>query len=99
MLKPWGYGLNTFNLVYFIVGVVTGSLFSSVITESTNGCSSPLVGASGGVYALIAAHLASIILNWKDDMYILRRRFRFWKGKKAKKLSGQGTMVRFFKKA
>ena len=99
MLKPWGYGLNTFNLVYFIVGVVTGSLFSSVITESTNGCSSALVGASGGVYALIAAHLASIILNWKDDMYILRRRFRFWKGKKAKKLSGQGTMVRFFKKA
>ena len=87
------------SVFYFIVGVVTGSLFSSVITVSTNGCSSALVGASGGVYALIAAHLASIILNWKDDMYILRRRFRFWKGKKAKKLSGQGTMVRFFKKA
>jgi hypothetical protein len=35
-----------------------------------------LAGASGGVYALVSAHLASLILNWEEDSLILRRRIR-----------------------
>ena len=33
-------------------------------------------GASGGVYCLIAAQLATLILNWKDDKYVILQRFR-----------------------
>ena len=73
----------------YMSGVISGSLGQSLTQPRIY-----IAGASGGVYALIAAHLATIILNWNDDMYILRRRFRFWKGKKSKKLSGQGTIVR-----
>ena len=31
---------------------------------------------TGGIYALVAAHLASLILNWKEDAAILQERFR-----------------------
>ncbi|RZC38501.1 rhomboid-related protein 2, partial [Asbolus verrucosus] len=47
-------------LIYF-TGVVAGSLCTS-ITDPT----SKLAGASGGVYSLITAHIATIILNWKE---------------------------------
>jgi len=47
-------------LVYF-AGVLAGSLFTSITDPTVFLC-----GASGGVYALIAAHLASIILNWAE---------------------------------
>nr|CAB3265566.1 rhomboid-related protein 2 [Phallusia mammillata] len=42
----------------YIAGVVGGSLASSVFDPYT-----PLVGASGGVYALFSAQLANVILN------------------------------------
>ena len=35
-----------------------------------------LAGASGGVYALVAAHLAGLLLNWREDSLILRQRIR-----------------------
>ena len=44
-------------LIVYILGVVTGSLGSSIV-DST----SKLVGASGGVYALITAHIAAVIM-------------------------------------
>ncbi|GAV06164.1 hypothetical protein RvY_16191 [Ramazzottius varieornatus] len=50
-------------LVY-LLGVVAGSLGTSVTDPNVF-----LAGASGGVYALIAAHLASIVINWKEMEY------------------------------
>lgn len=47
-------------LIYF-GGVLTGSLLTSVVDPRVY-----LVGASGGVYALIGAHVPTIILNWKS---------------------------------
>ena len=43
-------------------GVLAGSLGTSLTDSSTY-----LAGASGGVYALIAAHLATLLLNWSED--------------------------------
>ncbi|KAK9754185.1 EF-hand domain pair [Popillia japonica] len=50
-------------LIYF-AGVVAGSLGTSVVDPKVK-----LAGASGGVYALITAHVATIIMNWKDMSY------------------------------
>ena len=50
------------------------------------------IGASGGVYSLISAHLATLLLNWKEDMVILRRRIRPDKTNSAK---DTGTIVRY----
>lgn len=50
-------------IVYFC-GVIGGSLAHSVTDYKVG-----LVGASGGCYALIGAHLASVILNWKEMNY------------------------------
>ena len=47
-------------LVYFS-GVVAGSLATSISDPEVY-----LAGASGGVYALIAAHLANVIFNWSE---------------------------------
>ncbi len=47
-------------LVYF-AGVLAGSLWTSITDPTVFLC-----GASGGVYALILAHLASIIMNWSE---------------------------------
>ena len=44
----------------YISGVLAGSLGTSLTDPDTY-----LAGASGGVYALIAAHLATLILNWQ----------------------------------
>ena len=33
-----------------------------------------LVGASAGVYALVLAHLATLILNWKEDGEMYKKR-------------------------
>jgi len=63
-------GLWRVALVYFS-GVLAGSLASSSFEPKVY-----LAGASGGVYALIAAHLASLVLNWEEDSLILRRRIR-----------------------
>uniref|UniRef100_A0A6A7G437 rhomboid protease n=1 Tax=Hirondellea gigas TaxID=1518452 RepID=A0A6A7G437_9CRUS len=45
----------------YMAGVLAGSLASSITDPTTY-----LVGASGGVYALVAAHLANVILNWGE---------------------------------
>ena len=48
-------------IVYFS-GVLSGSLGTSLSDSRTY-----IAGASGGCYALIAAHLATLTLNWKED--------------------------------
>lgn len=45
----------------YIAGVLFGTLAGSVVQPWTF-----LIGASGGVYALLVAHLATIILNWNE---------------------------------
>jgi len=47
--------------VYFS-GVIAGSLGTSLSDPQTY-----IAGASGGCYALIAAHLATLALNWQED--------------------------------
>lgn len=48
-------------LAVYVFGVMTGALCDLALSPDTN-----LVGASGGVYALMVAHLAIIIMNWKE---------------------------------
>ncbi|XP_063388637.1 rhomboid-related protein 2 isoform X3 [Cydia fagiglandana] len=48
------------SLVY-LAGVAAGSLATSLTDPRVH-----LAGASGGVYALIAAHIATIIMNWAE---------------------------------
>ncbi|XP_063312246.1 rhomboid-related protein 3 isoform X1 [Pelobates fuscus] len=43
----------------YIAGVLAGSLAVSVADMTA-----PVVGSSGGVYALVSAHLANIVMNW-----------------------------------
>lgn len=47
--------------IVYLLGVIAGSLGSSIVDSYTF-----LVGASGGCYALIGAHFATIIMNWKN---------------------------------
>merc|ERR1711909_76112 len=42
----------------YLAGVLAGSMASAVVDPAV-----VLVGASGGVYALVSAHLANVILN------------------------------------
>eukprot|EP00092_Neocalanus_flemingeri_P002773 GFUD01002970.1.p1 GENE.GFUD01002970.1~~GFUD01002970.1.p1 ORF type:complete len:434 (-),score=114.84 GFUD01002970.1:63-1364(-) len=49
-------------LLVYMSGVLAGSLGTSLSDPNTY-----LAGASGGVYALIAAHLATMALNWQED--------------------------------
>ncbi|KAL0267010.1 UNVERIFIED_CONTAM: hypothetical protein PYX00_009399 [Menopon gallinae] len=48
-------------LIVYISGVVAGSLGTSISDPRVL-----LAGASGGVYAIIAAHVATLIMNWKE---------------------------------
>lgn len=45
----------------YMAGVLAGSLGTSVFDRDVY-----LVGASGGVYALLAAHLANVLLNYNN---------------------------------
>lgn len=47
--------------IVYTAGVLFGTLAGSVVQPWTF-----LIGASGGVYALLIAHLATIILNWNE---------------------------------
>ncbi|CAB4062532.1 RHBDL1_2_3 [Lepeophtheirus salmonis] len=58
-------------LIYFCGGIA-GSLLSS-LTDGTV----YIAGASGGVYALITAHLANVIFNWKEMEYPILRLLAF----------------------
>ncbi|XP_067014946.2 protein rhomboid isoform X4 [Anabrus simplex] len=48
-------------LIIYLGGVLFGSLGTSISDPYVR-----LVGASGGVYALVTAHLASIVMNWSE---------------------------------
>lgn len=54
--------------VYFS-GVLAGSLGTSLSDPETY-----IAGASGGCYALIAAHLATLALNWQEDSTVRIRK-------------------------
>ncbi|XP_057657115.1 protein rhomboid-like [Diorhabda carinulata] len=54
------HGSGRVALIY-MAGVVAGSLGTSVFDNDVY-----LVGASGGVYALLAAHLANVLLNYNN---------------------------------
>ena len=45
----------------YLSGALTGSLLTSVSDPW-----SYLLGASGGVYAVMMAHLPTLVLNWKE---------------------------------
>jgi rhomboid-related protein 1/2/3 len=53
--KYWRVG------IVYCLGVMAGSLCTSVVDPHIF-----LVGASGGCYALIGAHFAIVIMNWKE---------------------------------
>ncbi|XP_071782861.1 rhomboid-related protein 1 isoform X3 [Centroberyx gerrardi] len=52
------HGILRISLLY-MAGVVAGSL-----TVSITDMRAPVVGGSGGVYALCSAHLANVVMNW-----------------------------------
>ncbi|XP_050295712.1 protein rhomboid [Anthonomus grandis grandis] len=54
------HGSGRVALIY-VAGVIAGSLGTSVFDTDVY-----LVGASGGVYALLAAHLANVLLNYNN---------------------------------
>lgn len=58
-------------LVY-LAGVVAGSMGTSIFSPRVF-----LAGASGGVYALITAHIATIIMNWGQMEYAIVQLFVF----------------------
>ena len=45
----------------YLAGVLTGALLTSLTDPNEF-----LAGASGGVYALMLAHLPTLIMNWKE---------------------------------
>ena len=47
-------------VIVYLAGVVFGSVGGSLPSPT-----SYLAGASAGVYALIAAHVSTLIMNWK----------------------------------
>ncbi|KXJ83509.1 hypothetical protein RP20_CCG005495 [Aedes albopictus] len=57
------HGSTRIGCVY-LAGVLAGSLGTSVFDPEVY-----LVGASGGVYALLAAHLANVMLNYRNMQY------------------------------
>lgn len=54
------HGSGRVALIY-MAGVIAGSLGTSIFDTDVY-----LVGASGGVYALLAAHLANVLLNYNN---------------------------------
>ena len=52
----------------------SGVMFASIVVTAINPI--PLVGMSGGVYAMMTATLGDLALNWKDDSILLRQRMR-----------------------
>ncbi|XP_063220205.1 rhomboid-related protein 3 [Bacillus rossius redtenbacheri] len=53
-------------LCVYLAGVIAGSLGTSVTDPKVF-----LAGASGGVYGIIAAHVATIIMNWSEMQFAL----------------------------
>ena len=63
----WNGSLRVAGL--YLAGTIFGSLGGTVADPSKY-----LLGASGAVYALIFAHLATLILNWKEDGEVYKQR-------------------------
>merc|ERR1712112_398236 len=61
-MEQTGYNGSFKVLAVYMSGVLAGSLGTSLTDSSTY-----LAGASAGVYALIAAHLATLLLIWSED--------------------------------
>ena len=59
-------------MLIYLTGVLAGSLTVAVADPHVY-----LAGASGGVYALIAAHLANVIFNWSEMEYPALRLITF----------------------
>ena len=57
-------------MIVYLAGVVFGSVGGSLPSPT-----SYLAGASAGVYALIAAHVSTLVMNWKVGtiIYLLRQ--------------------------
>ena len=53
----------------YMSGVLLGSVAGPLSHPN-----SLLAGASAGVYSLIAAHLATLVINWKEDGAVFRLR-------------------------
>merc|ERR1712137_198184 len=70
--------------VVYCFGVMAGSLASSVFDPKMY-----LGGASGGVYALVASHLATLLMNWKEDSVIIAHRVRRQRKRTATKHHGK----------
>ena len=51
-------------MLIYLTGVTAGSLTVAIADPHVY-----LAGASGGVYALIAAHLANVVFNWREMEY------------------------------
>lgn len=60
-------------LIVYFAGVLAGSLGTSITDPYVK-----LAGASGGVYSLITAHVASIIMNWKEMTFPLAQLLIFF---------------------
>ena len=56
-------------LAVYLAGVLAGSLGTSLTDPNTY-----VAGASGGVYSLIAAHLATVLINWSEDSTVKIRK-------------------------
>ncbi|XP_050311351.1 rhomboid-related protein 1-like isoform X2 [Anthonomus grandis grandis] len=48
-------------LIIYCAGILGGSLFQSVIYPASS-----LTGASPGVYSIITAHIATVMMNWRE---------------------------------
>ena len=59
-------------LLIYVCGVVAGSLCTSITDPDVY-----LAGASGGVYAIIAAHLANVVFNWSEMEFPFLRLLAF----------------------
>lgn len=55
--KFWRIGL------IYVLGVMSGALLFFVFDPY---CKIYLAGASGGVYTLLSAHIANVIINWSE---------------------------------
>lgn len=76
----------------YLAGVLAGSLGTSIFDSNAY-----LVGSSGGVYALLAAHLANIMLNYSNMEYgIVRLLAILLFGEFCGKLGGEKTFSNIF---
>ena len=67
--RGWRGKLRLLSL--YQAGVLLGSVAGAIPSPH-----SLLCGASAGVYALIAAHLATLIINWNEDGAVFQKRKR-----------------------